>query len=164
MNLYDSLKSALYNSCTKLITQNTVIFSHQGGQEPSGTYCAVNILRVDKIGSETDATYASSDGLTYELYSRNEYEATVRFMFVGQDAGNLAYEFESSMDNYAARFFFGTENLAVMRKSEVRRVPERRETTWVENFTLDVVFSYAVETTQPIDIIEDVSWIGTIIP
>ena len=164
MSIYDSLKSSLYNSCTKIVTENQVIFSHQGGQEPNGTYCAINILRVDKVGSETDATYASDDGSITELYSRNEYEATVRFMFVGKDAGNLAYEFESTMDNYASRFFFGTESLAVMRKSNVRRVPEKRETTWVENFTLDVVFSYAVETTQPIDIIEDVSWVGTIIP
>lgn len=103
-----------------------------------------------------------SDGST--ITSTSVYEATVRFMFVGKDAGNVAYEFEAVADNPAARFFFGTENLAIMRKGEVNRVPEKRDTTWVNNFTLDVTFSYAVETTQPIDIIEDVSWNANIIP
>jgi hypothetical protein len=49
-----------------------------------------------------------------------------------------------------------------MRKGEIRRVPEKRDTAWIDNFVLDVIFSYAVETTQPIDIIEEVSWTPTI--
>lgn len=163
MNIYDLVKTSLYNSTKEIITNNQVIHSHQGGQEPRGTYCAINVLRADKIGMEYDSTYASEDvASNTEVFSRNEYETIVRFMFVGKDAGNLAYHFESVMDNPASRFHFGTENLAVMRKSEVRRVPERRDTTWVDNFTLDVIFSYAVETTQSIDIIEDVSWNATI--
>jgi hypothetical protein len=83
-------------------------------------------------------------------------------MFVGDYAGNLAYEFETVVDNPASRFYFGTESLAIMRKGEIRRVPEKRDTDWIDNFVLDVIFSYAVETTQPIDIIEEVSWTPTI--
>lgn len=161
MNLYDTIKSSVYNATTKIITDYPVIFSHQSGQEPKGSYCAINLLRADKIGMEYDATYAGEEepqSDSYEIYSRNEYEALVRFMFVGKDAGNIAYAFESIMDNSASRFHFGTESLAVMRKSEVRRVPEKRSTTWVENLTLDVYFSYAVEVTQQIEIIETVSW------
>jgi hypothetical protein len=157
MNLYDSIRTALYNSVTKIITDNAVIHSHQSGQEPNGTYCAINVLKTDKIGMEYESSYAS-DATTNTITSVSVYELTVRYMFVGEDAGNLAFEFETVADNPASRFHFGTENLAIMRKSEVRRVPEKRSTTWVENYTLDVVFSYAVETSQTIDIIEDVSW------
>jgi hypothetical protein len=155
MNIYDSVKQAVYTSCNNLLPDNKLIHSHQGGQEPKGSYCALNILKADKIGMECDSTYASAD---QTIKSTSVYEVTVRFMFVGKDSGNLAYNFETVADNPAARFYFGTESLAIMRKGEVRRVPEKRDTTWVDNFTLDVIFSYAVETTQPIDTIEVVTW------
>lgn len=155
MNLYDTLRTALYNSSKVYFPSNELIHSHQGGQEPRGTYCSINILNVDKIGMQDQSTYASG---TPELRITNHYEVIVRYMFVGREAGDVAYEFESSIDHPAARFAFGTENLAIMRKSEVNRVPEKRDTTWVNNFTLDVVFSYAVYNTQSIEIIENVSW------
>lgn len=155
MNLFDSLKTALYTSSKSYFPNNELIHSHQGGQEPRGTYCAINILSTDRVGSEDESTYASA---TPVIRSVNHYEVTVRYMFVGKEAGDLAYEFESSIDNSAARFAFGTESLAIMRRGQVNRVPEKRDTTWVDNFTLDVVFSYAVYNTQSIDIIEYVSW------
>lgn len=160
-NLYDSLRNSLYTSCKSFLPDNELIFSHQGGQEPKGTYCSLHVLRTDKIGMEYHNTYASPNPT---ISSVSVYEVTVRFIFIGQDSGNLAYEFETVVDNPAARFYFGTESLAIMRKGEVRRVPEKRDTTWVDHFTLDVIFSYAVETTQPIDIIENVSWNENIIP
>lgn len=163
MSLYDNLRSALYTSTKIYIPNNDVIFSHQGGQEPNGTYLAINILKIDKIGMEDESTYASPDPNT-TITSKNVYEATVRYMFVGQDSGNLAYDFEASIDNSAARFAFGGQNLAIMRKSEVRRVPEKRDTTYVDNFTLDVIFSYGTTNVQSIDIIENVDWTGNIIP
>ena len=155
MNIYDSVKQAVYTSCNNLLPDNKLIHSHQGGQEPKGSYCALNILKADKIGMECDSTYASAD---QTIKSNSVYEVTVRFMFVGKDSGNLAYNFETVADNPAARFYFGTESLAIMRKGEVRRVPEKRDTTWVDNFTLDVVFSYAIQTIQPIETIDTVLW------
>ena len=158
MNLYDSVRQAIYNSSKNLLPNNELIYSHQGGQEPRGSYCSINIIRTNKIGMEYESTYASATDIT----SVSVYEVTTRFMFVGDDAGNLAYEFETVADNPASRFYFGTESLAIMRKGEIRRVPEKRDTDWIDNFVLDVIFSYAVETTQPIDIIEEVSWTPTI--
>lgn len=155
MNLYDTLQSALYNSTKTFFPSNEVIHSHQGGQEPRGSYCSINILNIDKIGMEDESTYASA---TPDIRSTNHYEVIVQFFFVGADAGNLAHEFDSAIDNSAARFAFGTEDLAIMRRGEVNRVPEKRDTTWVQNFTLDVTFSYAVYNTQSIEIIEDVTW------
>ena len=155
MNIYDSVKQAVYTSCKKLLPDVKLIHSHQGGQEPKGSYCALNILKADKIGMECESTFASPD---QTIKSVSVYEVTIRFMFVGNDSGNLAYSFETVADNPAARFYFGTESLAVMRKGEVRRVPEKRDTTWVDSFTLDVVFSYAIETILPIETIDTVLW------
>jgi hypothetical protein len=161
MSIYSSLRTALYNSSKALIPNNEVIHSHQGAQEPKNSYCSINILKTNKIGMEYENTYATPDPT---ISSVSVYEVTVRYMFIGQEAGDVAYEFETVADNPASRFYFGTESLAIMRKGEVRRIPEKRDTTWVENFILDVVFSYAVVTSQPIDIIETVSWNENIIP
>lgn len=156
MNPYDSLKTSLYNSLKTFLPSNEVIHSHQGGQEPKGSYCAINILRSDRVGKEYDATYANDTNGVMTITSRNEYEATVRLLFVGKQAGDLAYELEASILNDASRFAFGTNSLSIMRVGEIRRVPEKRGTTFVDVFNLDVIFSYAVENTQNIEIIESV--------
>jgi hypothetical protein len=43
-----------------------------------------------------------------------------------------------------------------MRKSQIRRAPQKRDTKWVEYHNVDVTFSYVVITDQLIDAVEGV--------
>jgi len=106
MNLYDSVRQSIYNSSKNLLPNNELIYS------PPEWVMSQEVLTVlltsseqIKIGMEYDSTYASET----DIRSVSVYEVTTRFMFVGEDAGNLAYEFETVADNPASRFYFGTE-------------------------------------------------------
>ena len=46
--------------------------------------------------------------------------------------------------------------LGVMRKSQVRRAPQKRDTKWVEYHNIDVTFSYHVVSTDTVDIVDAV--------
>lgn len=162
MSLYSDLQDALYNSIKGLLPDATVIHSHQGGPEPQGSYISINILSVDRVGREYDYFYTSDPNPVSR--SRSEHEATVRFLFIGEEAGDLAYELEAMIHNDASRFVLYNNNLAVMRLGDVVRVPDKRDTTWVDYFNFDLIFSYAVVNEQPVEIIEDVSWNANIYP
>jgi hypothetical protein len=51
---------------------------------------------------------------------------------------------------------FSRYGLGYMRKSSIRRAPQKRETEWVEYQNIDVTFSYTVSTQQVVDVIEAV--------
>ena len=156
MNLYEQLESSLYDVTSRLVPATTVIFSHEGGEEPRGTYISVNVLDNNRVGREYDSF--DTQGADPTMSSRTEREVLVRFLFIGQDAGDKAYEMEAKLHNEATRFILYPNNLAVMRISEVRRVPELRDTKWIPYFVLDITFSYATTIDMDIDTIEYISW------
>ncbi|MNY35959.1 hypothetical protein D3C86_1704080 [compost metagenome] len=82
----------------------------------------------------------------------------VQFTFAGSDAPDLAHDFMQNIcNNVVVTEAYQKQNLAPMRKSNLRRAPQKRDTQWVDYYNIDVTFSYAVRTTQSIDWIEHVS-------
>ncbi|MNY79989.1 hypothetical protein D3C86_2208620 [compost metagenome] len=43
-----------------------------------------------------------------------------------------------------------------MRKTQVRRNPQKRDTQWIESNNVDVTFNYVINTTQTVDVIDAV--------
>ena len=43
-----------------------------------------------------------------------------------------------------------------MRKSSIRRAPQKRDTKWVEYHNIDVTFNYTVNTNQHVDVVDTV--------
>ena len=156
MSLYSSLQDSLHSTLSTFLPSTTVIHSHGGGQEPSGKYLSINILNINRVGREYDSTYTND--IEPVSQSTSVHEATVRLLFIGNGSGDDAYDLEALLHNNATRFVLYQNNLAVMRLGDVTRVPEKRDTTWVDYFKFDVIFSYAVVNEQPVEIIEDVSW------
>ena len=72
----------------------------------------------------------------------------------------MATEFLNAIpNNVVVREAYQKNNLAPIRKSTLRRAPQKRDTKWVEFFNLDVTFSYAVYTNQTIDWVEHVRFV-----
>ncbi|MCY1429466.1 hypothetical protein D9M71_453840 [compost metagenome] len=100
--------------------------------------------------------YSDSDAERY-INVAASYELTVQFGFCGSLAGDMAHSFTQRVNNNPISLeAFKAEKLSVMRKSPIRRAPQKRETRWVEYFNQDVIFSYIVNTQQPIDWVEGV--------
>lgn len=136
--------------------QNDLIFfSHTNGSEPSQPYVVINILGIEQQGKHMTSTLANSKDDT--LLVRVAYEITVQFSFCGSSAGDMAQTFTQAINNNPLSLeSIKREKLSVMRKSNTRRAPQKRDTKWVEYFNQDVVFSYIVVTEQVVDWVEAV--------
>lgn len=140
---------------TKAEQEELIFFSHTNGSEPSKPFVVINILSEEQIGKHSTSTL--SDPTQDMLYIRASYEMTVQFTFCGSTAGDMAYSFSQRINNNPFSFSsLRKEKLSVLRKSKIRRAPQKRDTKWVEYFNQDVVFSYTVNTEQPVDWIEAV--------
>lgn len=144
--VYSSLRASLRNVALAALAEYPnvkVIFSHQrDGTEPAGSYVVVGILSVDQQGHATTSTFTNP---SEKLKIQSSYEVKCQFSFVGSDSGNLAYSFNQRINNNPNVIMaLSKNNLGFMRKSQVRRAPQKRDTTWVEYHNTDVTFSYTV--------------------
>lgn len=182
MSLYGDIRTAARNVAIKAleeyfptsVEQNAgIIFSHTGGAEPSGPYVVINIINIEQQGHHSTSTLAKlratyGFGLGWgEHYSDSDaehilvvqvpYEVQIQFGFCGSLAGDMAQHFTQRINNNPWVFEELARNkLGVMRKSQIRRIPQKRDTKWVEYFNQDVTFSYIGLTEQSVDIIESV--------
>lgn len=140
-----------------------VIFSHQNAPEPSSPYCVINPLIVNQIGRSEISTLTGESVLvgeveTRQLYYKTTYEAQIQFTFAGSNAEDLAFYFHNSVcNNRTISFVYRKNNLSPMRKSTLRRNPQRRDTQWVDFWNVDVTFLYTVVTKQDVDWVEHIS-------
>jgi hypothetical protein len=157
MTLYSTLRTALRNSALVALSEyptSPVIFSHGPGGEPAESYVVINILSINQVGGHSTSTQTNTDE---ELSIRVPYEALVQLSFVGSSSGNMAYSFNQRINNNPLVLEELSKNkLGVMRKSQVRRAPQKRDTQWVEYHNMDVTFSYFVNTQQLVDVVEAV--------
>lgn len=160
MNIYSTVRGAIRNVTLKALDEfvnPTVILSHQSGNEPAGSYVAVSILNVDQTGRHVSSGLVEANGAKFEETIKVSYEVTCQLSFVGSQSGEMAYSFYQRINNNPLVFEELARNkLGVMRKSQVRRAPQKRDTKWVEYHNLDVTFSYHIVTKQVVDIVEGV--------
>lgn len=134
---------------------NYIFFSHDNGPEPDKPYVVINVLGINQQGKGSHSTKLNQ--ATETLSSQAVYEVNVQFTFYGSSAGDMAQTFTQAINNNQTIIDrYSQQKLGVMRKSNIRRLPQKRETQWVEYLNQDVVFSYAVVSRQSVDIIESV--------
>lgn len=156
--IYSSIRTAVRSGVLKVFENHTpvpqVIYSHTNGVEPSGPYVVVQIITQRQIGRVESSTRTDDE---FNLWFTAHYEVDVQFSFCGSTAGDLAYEFQQMLlNNVVVNEAFQVNNLAPIRKSNLRRAPQKRDTGWVEYQNMDITFSYTVQTIQPIDWVEHV--------
>ena len=160
MNIYSTVRGAIRNVTLKALdefTNPTVIYSHANGTEPAGSYVTVSILNVEQQGQHTSGGLVKANLTQYEQTITTANEVMCQFSFVGSQSGEMAYSFYQRINNNPLVLEEAARNkLGFMRKSQVRRAPQKRDTTWVEYHNLDVTFSYHVVTKQVVDIVEGI--------
>lgn len=131
-----------------------IIFSHLSGTEPTIPYVVIQIIKVNQEGR---TSYSTSANDTENLTIVNHYRISAQFSFIGTLAGDMGYDFNNAINNNVVMWeAFQKYNLTPVEKSVLRRVPALRDTKWIEYENLDVVFTYAVKTTQAVDIVEQI--------
>lgn len=158
MTIYSNLETAVRNVC--LVANNNypnmlLNFSHQGGSEPVTSYASINILDMQQMG------HHSTPALTNQLEQldiRVAYEVMVQISFFGTDAGDASHLFTNAVNNNPLVLeAMQQNNLGLMRKSTLRRNPQKRDSQWVDSFNIDLTFNYIINTSQIVGIVEGLS-------
>lgn len=158
MSVYSSVRSDLRKSALAALSveypDSPVIFSHSNGAEPAESYVVVNILSIDQIGQGSRSTLTNEDE---EAVFSATYEVFVQYSFCGSESGSMAHEFNHRINNDPATLLeHKRNNLGFMRKSQIRRAPQKRDTQWVEYHNIDVTYNYIVATKEVVDVVEAV--------
>lgn len=156
-----ALEEALYDVISPILVGTNIIRGYQNGPELATPYCVYYTQTMDATGREDTAPSADLSGAIYNLRTVEHYLATVRFEFTGKDTasnhgGDLAMSFLTALSTPNVQLELRKKNLGYMSKSLLRRIPKLRETAWYNAYVVDVVFSFALETIQQVDIIENV--------
>lgn len=161
MNIYSTVRGAIRNVTLKALDELTnplVIYSHANGNEPADSYVTVSILNVDQTGRHVSSGLVEANATTFEETIKVSYEVMTQLSFVGSKSGEMAYSLYQRINNNPLVLEEAARNkLGFMRKSQVRRAPQKRDTTWVEYHNLDVTFSYHVVTKQVVGIVEGIT-------
>lgn len=157
-NIYSSVRTAVRNVAVKALDEyptTPIIFSHQNGAEPEESYVIINILDEQQIGHHSTSSF-TEDGTELLTY-QTAYEIQVQFSFCGSLSGDLAYTFNNRINNSPWVIEeIARQNLGLMRKSNVRRAPQKRETRWVEFHNMTVTFNYILVTQEIVDVVEHI--------
>lgn len=165
MSIYSSMRTAVRIGTEEALIQSgfptiPVIYSHQNGSEPATSYVVIQIVSLMQKGRTEESTLVDESTPEKNITFKNHYEGTIQFSFAGSNAPDMATEFLNTIpNNVVVREAYQKNNLAPIRKSTLRRAPQKRDTKWVEFFNLDVTFSYAIYTNQTIDWVEHVRFV-----
>ena len=107
-----------------------------------------------------------SDGTTLiELADGVTDTGSASITFVGKNAGNNAMAYHSQYSgNTPYREIFTRNNLAIRRRTDVRRSPQLRENVWVNAYSFDMTLGFAVQTAHDIDWADKITVNGELIP
>lgn len=156
MPIYSDVRAALRKGALAALSEypaTPVIFSNSNGTEPAESYVVVNILGIEQQGHHSTSSQTTTD---FKLDVRVVYEVTAQFSFIGSLSGDMSQSFTQRINNPSFREALTKNHLGFMRKSQIRRAPQKRDTKWVEYHNLDATFNYIVNTEEVSDWVESI--------
>lgn len=156
MSAYADVRKGLRNvalSALSDFTSPVVIFSNLNGSEPAESYVVVNILSIIQQGR---GRYSILTNTVDEVSVSSVYEVLCQYSFVGSQSGDMIQSFDHMLNSPIVLEEISRNNLGLMRKSPVRRSPQKRDTQWTEYCNMDLTFNYIVNTQQVVDTVEHV--------
>ena len=155
MSLFSDVKDAVYNVTLAALSEFTnpvVIHSYGNGLEPAESFVTINVLSIEQQGHHSTSSRLDT---SFKQSTQVAYEAMVQVTFVGSKAGDMAQSFTQRINNnYKVLESLTRNKLGVMRKSQVRNTPQKRDTKWVDYHNIDVTFSYIGLTQDTVDVVE----------
>jgi hypothetical protein len=156
LSVYSDVRISIRKGALSALSEFTnpqVIFSHSSGAEPAESYVVINILQIEPVGKGYTSTLVNE---LNELTIQANYNIYAQFSFVGSKSGEMSQVFTQQLNNVLVREELQRNNLNLRTKTNIRRAPQKRDTKWVEYHNMDVVFTYAVNTQQIVDVVEAV--------
>lgn len=160
MNIYKDLEDSLYNWVESMFPTTRMKFAYDNGPELQTPYLVIDVRKLDPIGRSYNSsdTFVDASNKSF-VVSRQDYEALVRFEYVGKydvntELAEMAHQLEFALRTQKGYENQRRNNLSLMKYNPVRRLPVKRETDTYMYYQLDVTFGYAVSQRDEQDWIE----------
>lgn len=160
--MYTDLRNAItriVKTCLAEYPSTVVRQSHQDNDElPPSTSLTVNILEINQSGRAQRSGRLSEAGTIETIVPM---QMQVGFSFTGSTAQTVALSFYSRLMNSAAYQDECTiQNIRVLNKTSLRRIPYQDGGSWVEYSNFNAIFNFTVgysETVLPVNqiVVED---------
>lgn len=161
-----SMVKVIQGVSTKLGISIIPVVSHSSAPEPTQDYVVINTLRLIATGraDSSNGPVTVTAGIAKQWNTQN-YEVVVQLTFVGASSGNNAMTYHSQYyGNTPVKEIYTKNNLAVRRRTDVRRAPQLRENVWVNAYSFDLTLGFAVTTAHEIDWADKITVNGELIP
>lgn len=145
MSTYSLIKDALNDLVIGALYEYPSIspaFSHQKSTVDSLLY--INILETEQVGKTQKTTLLDTDS---NLYYTTSFDMLVSFSCQGNQAGDIIYSLYERLGNTDRSLEANKlANLSLLTKNNIRRVPYKTDTKWIEyfNFTARLRFTSGI--------------------
>lgn len=152
MSYYVKLEQSLFKSIKRALktvghSNVEVRFAGANNLEPTSTYCVLNILSVGQVGVEVASFKGREDDPLWmgDFTTPSTYYALVQVSVLGKDSLVVAPKLKSAVtNNRIVLDEFRNNGLGTTTRSELRNIPQNRESGFVQmmNFDMGITFSH----------------------
>jgi hypothetical protein len=166
---YTSIEDSISTTVNSLGLGITTIWHNNNGVEPETSYLAMVVVSDTAMSSPYESVLVN--GTTREVTLTAQYEAVVRFQFIGKNkqngasdvnSSNIAKTFETKMRFAGTRLKFADNGLSVVRIGSLKQIPVMRDNAIYTNTAIDIVFGYEHITKDVYNIVDSVNIVGTL--
>lgn len=162
---YEPLQDTLYDGMRAILDSlnyNTVdvVFSKTNSIESLNTYCVLDILQIKQEGKRDEGSFIVPEGewLEFNTY----YNIYLQVSVFGDKAGEVATALHHHFNNRRCFEELAKRNLGLLKKTDLRRNPQLRETKWVDSFNFDTNLTFSIFTKQSFDWVEYITVNGEV--
>lgn len=139
-----------------------VILDYQGGSEPSGDYGVFGITTLNKVNRDFHNFFEdSSDGIFKERL-KQDYEVLYTLSFYGNSCYDNAMKAQALLSTMDVRErLYTNNNISIIDVTSLRRIPELRDTGYVQRITFDLNALIGFEFISESDYYDTVNYIST---
>lgn len=136
-----------------------IILDYQSGPEPTGDYGVLGISTFNKVHRNTNNFYKTDTG--FEERIKQDYEITLTVKFYGNSCYDNAFEAQASLQMIDTQDQLFTFNcISSPEITSIRRIPELRDTGYIQKASFDVTFLTAFEQVREVDWFDTVEYSG----
>ena len=130
------------------------------GPEPTGDYGVVGITTINKL--DRDGHHFFDDPVDgFQETIRQNYDVTLTFSFYGDSCYDNAFESQALLQlRNTQEDFHYNNNISIVDVNSIQRIPELRETVYIQRATFDIICLVGFEYKATSDYFDTVNWTG----
>lgn len=151
MSFLTNMENALLMFYNDYFDNVPMIPDYDNGPEPIGDYGVVGITVLNQLNKGSRSTSSKGTGALEESL-KQDFRALVTITFYGDSCYDNAFEAQSIIKMSEALDKLYNENyLSIVDSTDVRRIPELRDTKYIQRATFDLTILTAYENLSDID-------------